>query len=150
MESRHQVCTFRRETVSYKTTTAITELFLFGEFQSKRLSVESNILRCRGHIVFIIPQCAGYHQIGTISVAGNRHIVHTTLAQQHLYIGLMRLRIEIIDKKIAKLILCCTTSAAISASPPSGPECIQVISAVIPFCSKASFTNVPVVPVQTR
>lgn len=53
-------------------------------------------------------------------------------------------------RKIARLILCCTTRAAISASPPSGPECMQVISAVTPFFSKASFTKEPVVPVHTR
>src|SRR5659263_118707 len=53
-------------------------------------------------------------------------------------------------RKTAKSTFLRTTSAAISASPPNGPEFMQVISALTPWLFSAFSTSPPVVPVQTR
>ena len=71
-------------------------------------------------------------------VASDRYIVYSTLTKQHLYVGLVWLRIQIIDQRDSQIDLMTTTNAAISASPPNGPEFIQVTSAGIFNSSNAS------------
>lgn len=38
-----------------------------------------HILRLRGYIAFLVPQRAGNHEVGTVTVASNGYIVYTTL-----------------------------------------------------------------------
>ena len=63
------------------------------------IALEFYIALGRGGVFGISPECAGNHEVGTGTVAGDGYVVKAALAQQHLYVGLMRLCVEIVDEE---------------------------------------------------
>ena len=55
------------------------------------------------NISIIGPQRTRNHKVSAYAVACNRHIVYTALPQKHLYVGFMRLWIEVVDKEDSQI-----------------------------------------------
>jgi hypothetical protein len=56
-----------------------------------------------GNICFVIPERAGNHKIRTVTITGYGNIMHSALTKQHLNIGLVWLRIKIINKEYSQI-----------------------------------------------
>lgn len=68
-------------------------------------SVEGDVFGFCRNVIGVVPQGAGYHKVGTVPVAGYRDVVYPTLAQQHLYVGFVRLRVKVVDKEYGQVYL---------------------------------------------
>lgn len=66
-------------------------------------TLELGVALCRGMVVGISPEFAGNHQVGAYAVACDRHVVEATLPQEHLYVGFVRLRVEVVYEEYCKI-----------------------------------------------
>lgn len=57
-------------------------VFLFGRF-----------------IGIVVPQPAGDHEVGAVPIACDGDVVYAALSQEHLDVGFVRLRVEVVDEK---------------------------------------------------
>lgn len=66
---------------------------------TRLLPHKADVFRRGWHVRIIVPKGTRDHEVGTVTVAGNGHVVHTTLAEEHLDVRLMRLGIEVVNEE---------------------------------------------------